>query len=65
MSQGAAENRPHHSVDAIQECIACYIEIKKISKPITASHRCIDRFIYPIIRSVKFDEQKFPTLGLI
>jgi hypothetical protein len=50
---------------AIQERIACYIEIKKTSKLIEASHRCIDRFINPIIRSMKFDEQKFPTPGLI
>jgi hypothetical protein len=55
-----------HRFYAIQELIACYIEIKKTSKLIKASHRCIDRFINPIIRSpVKFDEQKFPTPGLI
>jgi hypothetical protein len=54
-----------HRFYAIQERIACYIEIKKTRKLIKASHRCIDRFINPIIRSVKFDEQKFPTPGLI
>jgi hypothetical protein len=50
---------------AIQERIACYIEIKNTSKLIKASHRCIDRFINPVIRSVKFDEREFPTPGLI
>jgi hypothetical protein len=35
-----------YRIYAIQERIACYIEIKKTSKLIKASHRCIDRFIH-------------------
>jgi hypothetical protein len=50
---------------ALQERIAYYIEIKKTSKLIKTSQSCIERFINPIIRSVNFDEQKFPTPGLI